>query len=226
MALFALSGGGAALLADADTPTSAVTHAGGKILAIPFWIFRRGTVEHRGVTHTLLAGVALAVGVYFLGHLFAQRHGWLPAYWPIRIVIPTLLGMLAVRSVLTFGSEGTWRLGFKTHRRRFVIAVIGLAVGYYGYVLGPTPHFALGMVLAVGIGYFSHLLMDAVMGGVPAFSPLTGGLSHRIVLGRFKVEGVLDRLCGVVFLATAIYLFLRPTSFGLPLHHVLHLTHL
>ncbi len=222
--VFAATAGGAALLPDVDTPTSAVSHAGGWLFAAPLWLSRRLAVEHRGLTHTLAASGALSLGVFAAGHLFAQAHGWLPAYWPIRIVIPALMAMLAVRSVLTFGSRASWRLGFKRHRRHLLTALAGVSIGYLGYHLGTVPHFALGMALAVFVGYLSHLLLDGLMGGVPLLFPFTGGLSRRVTLGHFRTEGLVDRLLGVAFLAVTAYLFFRlsagPATVSQVRHHL------
>jgi hypothetical protein len=229
MAVFALCSGGASLLPDLDTPTSAASHAGGVLLKAPLALFRfvlptvNGSLpedqrKHRGLTHVGLAAVGFALGIYLLSHLFTTPDKWLPAYWPIRIVVPALLAMLAVRSVMTFGSGKDIR-PIISHRHRFYLdLLVGLVVGYMGYHLGSTPRFATGIALACAIGYFSHLLVDAVMNGVPLLWPLTGvSLRHRFTLGHIETGGFIDHLLGWVCLFTTLGLFFWATPLGLHL---------
>jgi membrane-bound metal-dependent hydrolase YbcI (DUF457 family) len=227
MALFALSSGGAALLPDADTPDSAVTHAGGLLLAGPLWLFRRTAVEHRGLSHTLLACLGLSAGVYGLGRLFTTPHGWLPAYWPQRIVVPALLAMLAVRSVLTFGSPKGFRTIISRRHRFYLDALVGVSVGYLGATIGSSPHFATGLGLAVGAGFLSHLVVDSLFNGVPMFWPVPPSLraDRRLTIGRFKTGGISDHLLGWLCLISATYLFLRATPLAAALAHLLRHIH-
>jgi uncharacterized metal-binding protein len=201
-AVFATSSAGAALLPDADTPTSAVSNAGGFVLAAPLWAFRKSMVRHRGISHTWLACFGFAVAVYELGHLFTTSHGWLPPAWPIRIVVPVLLSMLATRSL--FGSGEKFHPILSKGHRRLLIGIVGIIIGYLGSAIGSSPHFAFGLSLAVLLGYFSHLLIDALMGGIPLFWPLSGSLEHRVTLAHIKTEGLVDRSLGWVLLFGAI----------------------
>jgi membrane-bound metal-dependent hydrolase YbcI (DUF457 family) len=221
--LFAISSAGAALLPDIDTPTSAVSHAGGWILAGPLWVARKATrIEHRGITHTLLAGLLLSLGVFGMGQLFATAHGWVPAYWPDRLVVPALLAMLAVRSILTFGSGEYVRPLLSRQHRWYLDLLVAVGVGYLGYHLGTTPHFALGLAFAVGAGFLSHLVVDAVMNGAPLLWPLRPSLHSRVVLGHINTGGLFDRLLGVACLALAIFLFLRGVPQATPLLRHIH----
>ena len=132
-ALFAMTSGGAALLPDLDDDTSAVTDAAGVVLALPLSIFRRIVIRHRGPTHALPICLALAVVVYWVGHLFGKAHGSIPAYWPIRLLMPVLLALLGTRSALRIGS-GEHLRPLLNHRHRFYIEVLaGLCIGYIGY---------------------------------------------------------------------------------------------
>lgn len=211
--LVATSAGGAALLADVDTPESAVSHAGGLLLAIPFWFARRAAVKHRGVTHTAIAGVVLTILTAGAAYLFPVSHGWLPPHWIGRLLIPCTLGALALRSVLTIGSGLVCRplLG-RTFRHVTTLAGV-LLIGATGLGMGVSGSYPFVLAGAVGIGYFSHLLLDMIFGapngqtgGVPLFWPFSGGLSHRVTLARLGTGGLLDHLTSLLFLAAAILL--------------------
>ena len=240
-ALFALSSGGAALLADVDTPDSAVSHAGGVLMKLPFWALRRATIKHRGLSHTLIAGVILSGVVYLLGYLYPSSHGGFGAYWPSRILIPALLAMLAARSVFTFGShtsktsrsldgsQDTTYYTILSRRHRFYLdLLVGAIVTYLGVTLGSTPHYALGLALAVGVGYLSHLLADAVFGGVPLVWPLRPSLAHssRITFAHFKTGGLFDHLLGWPALLLSIYLQFANASLAPSLMSFFHQFHL
>lgn len=234
-ALFALSSGGAALLPDADTPDSAVSHAGGLVMKIPLWFLRRAMVEHRGLSHTMLACLGVSFGTFWLGHFYPIQHGWLPAYWPTRILIPALLAMLATRSVLTFGSsrrkEGemvTYRTIISRRHRFYLDALVGITIAYLGSTLGSSPHFTLGLAMAVGTGFLSHLLADAVFNGVPLTWPIPPSLQpgHRFTISRFRTGGVVDHLLGWSSLLLAIYLFLGIASLSIPFGHLFSWVHL
>ena len=231
-ALFALSSGGAALLADVDTPDSAISHAGGWILAFPFWALRKMTVKHRGLSHTLLAVLVVSSGVFLTGYFFTTSKGWLPAHWPTRILIPALLAMLATRSVLTFGSgkrgvgeNRTFHTIISRRHRFYIDALVGLTIVYLGISLGNSPHFTYTLTLAVGIGYLTHLVIDAIFNGVPMFWPFPPSLqpTHRFTLGHFRTGGLFDHVLGWSSLLLTIALFL---SAAFPSWHVSHLLHL
>jgi membrane-bound metal-dependent hydrolase YbcI (DUF457 family) len=202
--LFAMTGAGAALLPDLDTSDSAVSHAAGRLLSCPLVLYRKLVRRHRGVTHTLAACLVFAFGVFLLGYVAPVAEQYLPARWPLRIVVPVLLAVLATRSLMTFGAGDTIR-PLLTRRHRFVVGVlVAGAVGYLGATLGPTPHFALAVAIAAGAGYFSHLVADMLMGGVPLLWPLASSLSQRVTLGHFKTAGGFDHFLGWLCLAGAV----------------------
>src|ERR1035441_6229662 len=72
--LFAFSSAGASLLPDLDGPGMA-TSAAGALLAGPLFLFRKLCVRHRGVSHTLIAMLALSFGVYELRLVGATATG-------------------------------------------------------------------------------------------------------------------------------------------------------
>lgn len=202
--LFAMTGAGAALLPDLDTSDSAVSHAAGRLLCLPLALFRKLVRRHRGVTHTLAACLVFAFGVFLLGFVAPVSEHWLPARWPLRIVVPVFLAVLATRSLLTFGAGDTIRPLLSKRHRFFVGVLVAGAVGYLGATLGPTPHFALAMSDVAGVGYFSHLVADMLMGGVTLLWPLAPSLSQRVTLGHFKTGGGFDHFLGWLCLAGAV----------------------
>jgi len=225
-ALFAMTSGGAALLPDLDDDTSAVTDAAGVVLALPLSIFRRIVIRHRGPTHALPICLALAVVVYWVGHLFGKAHGSIPAYWPIRLLMPVLLALLGTRSALRIGS-GEHLRPLLNHRHRFYIEVLaGLCIGYIGYTMGPTAHFALGMALAVGVGAASHALIDVPFeSGVPLFWPFVPSLNRHVSFGHHKVGGTLDHFTAFVAVLATFAFVTVGTFHGGPMalrwmHHV------
>jgi len=111
---------------------------------------------------------------------------------------------LATRSLLTFGSGEKFHPILSKGHRRLLIGIVGIIIGYLGSAIGSSPHFAFGLSLAVLLGYFSHLLIDALMGGIPLFWPLSGSLEHRVTLAHIKTEGLVDRSLGWVLLFGAI----------------------
>lgn len=105
-------------------------------------------------------------------------------------------------------------------------APLGLAMLLAGARLSLAPMIAIGAVLVAltliphrgvthsllvlvpvtfisipaGIGYASHLLLDAFSGGVPLLWPLPKRFGVRV----FYTSGIIDRLMGAVFLAAAV----------------------
>jgi membrane-bound metal-dependent hydrolase YbcI (DUF457 family) len=198
-ALVVLSSAGAGLLADADTPTSSISHAAGMLGRLPLALFRRASVRHRGVTHTLLAACVAGFGVCDLG--------WLPARWPLFVLVPALLAWLTMRSLLTFGSAELIRPVLSHRTRAWVGFLVACGVGVLGYqVSSKASDLALWLGLAVFTGWLTHLLLDCAMGGVPLLWPAVPSLSKRVALGHIKTEGVLDRLLGAAALAGVILL--------------------
>jgi len=221
MALFAASSGGAALLADADTPNSAIYNAGGLISKVPLWFLRKSVEDkHRGPTHSpfFLGLVVAAVSLlgWFPGHLpihwFASHDEWLPVGWPDRIALPVVLSVLFTRTTLTLGTPMNFRPLISKHHRRFIMLIVAVVVAYCGYVLSAAPHFSLGMTLAVGAGYASHLLTDwPTERGIPLAWPFS---RRRYALAHIKVYGFIDYFAGLLFFGFAVWLYIKTAHGG------------
>ncbi len=198
-ALVVLSAAGAGLLADADTPTSSVSNAAGALGRLPLVLFRRASIRHRGVTHTLLAAGVAGCVVYGLG--------WLPVRWPFFVLVPALLAWLAMRSLLTVGSGDHILPVLSRHTRAWFGFLGAGGVGLLGDQASTTPtDMALWLGLAVFTGWMAHLLVDCAMGGVPLVWPAIPTLSSRVTLAHIKTEGALDRLLGTAALAAVLVL--------------------
>jgi hypothetical protein len=185
------------------------------------------------------AGASL---VYLLGHVFTSSQGWLPPGWPLRIVVPALLAMLAARSILiSVGGAKVWRLSVAT--RHIWTLAAGIYAGYVGDHLGDTPHFALLMALAIGIGALSHVITDVPFGsGVPLLWPIPQltkpahgegnepsrtsiSFRNQFALGHFEVRGVVDHLMGWSFLIGSVVLMVVSSRLGhdiTPIAHHIH----
>jgi len=214
MVILGMTSAGAALLPDLDTPDSAVSHVAGRLLHFPLTILRKLARRHRGVTHTLIAGLVFALGVYFLGYVAPIAANHIPAYWPVRIVLPAVLGALAARSLLTFGAGETIKPLLSRGHRFSLSVLVAIAIGYLGAILGPTPHFALAMAMAAGAGYLSHLVADIATGGVPLIWPASPSLSERITLGHIKTNGGIDHVLGWICLVGALVLLIYASGNG------------
>lgn len=66
-----------------------------------------------------------------------------------------------------------------------------------GWLLWPT-----GLGLPVAVGWLSHIALDALSSGVPAFWPL-----GRLTLGRIKTGSRLDTLVGAAAVVVAVVVF-------------------
>jgi membrane-bound metal-dependent hydrolase YbcI (DUF457 family) len=187
LAVVTLSSGGAALLPDLDTRESAASHVFGELSVIALTPFRWITFGHRKLTHTLLWAVGMWALIYFwIGHLFPMSHGLLPPYWPIRLLIPVGLSLLAVRSLIT--NSGTFKAIVPQRRLAFCYLVAILVVGYLCHQLSAGPGFLEAMALAVGIGSASHVFADAFFeSGVPMFWPLPPSFRSHVAFAHFPV---------------------------------------
>jgi hypothetical protein len=147
--------------------------------------------------------------------------------------------MLAARSILIgVGGAKTWRLSVAT--RHIWTLAVGIYAGYVGDTLGATPHFALLMALAVGIGALSHVITDIPFGsGVPLLWPLqqrskrehnemkraTVSFHNRVSCGHFEVRGAVDHLMGWLFLAGSLVLIVVSSHLGHDITPIVHHVH-
>jgi membrane-bound metal-dependent hydrolase YbcI (DUF457 family) len=187
LAVIVLSSGGAALLPDLDTRDSAASHVFGELSVMALTPFRWITLGHRKLTHTLLWAVGMWALIYFwIGHLFPVSHGLLPPYWPIRLLIPVGLSLLAVRSLLT--NSGAFKAIVPRRHLVFCYFITFLAVGYLCHQLGTAPGFVEAMALAFGVGSASHVVADAFFeSGVPMFFPIPPSFRQHVAFAHFPV---------------------------------------
>jgi len=71
-----------------------------------------------------------------------------------------------------------------------------------GATLAPIPHFALAMAITACVGYFSHLVADMLVGGLPW--PMVPLHSQRVTRGHFKTTGGFDHFLGWLCLAGVV----------------------
>lgn len=184
--------GGAALLPDVDTPTSAVAHSVGRIGSVLLAPVRLAAVKHRGVTHTALLGAVLSGAILLASSTRTS------------LIVPVIAGLmaaLAARSVLTFGSGQTLHPLLSRRHRRWITLVVAVFAAVASTRVSLV-HSRTLIAWAFAAGYASHLLADAIMNGVPLFWPIRP-LSKRVVLGRIKTGSFADHLLGVVALVGA-----------------------
>lgn len=199
----AVVAGGAALLPDVDTPTSAVSSSVGWAGTLLLTPVRIASVRHRGLTHTLAAGGVASTAVW-------------ATTWSVQgaqaavAVVAAVVSAFAVRSLLTLGSGMGVRPLLRRRTRR--ILTVGAAVASAGFCYtGASTGVDRLIPLAFAAGYLSHLLVDAAMGGVPLLWPLRS-LSRRVVIGRIRTGGATDHLLGAAALALTLFVLFAPHS--------------
>lgn len=214
LAVVALSSGGAALLPDFDTRESAASHVFGELSVIALTPFRIVTLGHRKLSHTLLWSVGMWALIYFwIGHLAPVSHGLLPPYWPIRLLLPVGLSLLAVRSLLT--NSGAFKAIVPRRHLVFCYFITILMVGFLCHQLGTASGFVEAMALVFGVGSASHVVADAFFeSGVPMFFPITPNFRQHVAFAHFPVyneslggrkrRSFADHLMGDVALCAAI----------------------
>jgi membrane-bound metal-dependent hydrolase YbcI (DUF457 family) len=187
LAVVTLTSGGAGLIPDLDTDDSAASHTFGELSVIALLPFRIATFGHRKLTHTLLwAAVMWAVVYFWVANLFPISHGILPPYWPIRLLIPVGLSLMAVRSLFT--NSGAFKAVVHRHHMFYIYVATTLAVGYLSHQLGTAPGFNAAMALAVGVGCASHVFADAFYeSGVPWSWPIPPSFRSHIAFAHFPV---------------------------------------
>ncbi len=139
-----------------------------------------------GRTHALVPAAA-AVWLFGLDYtlfLTAAAAGLAPDIDEPESVIGRRLWVLA----LVF----KYTVGHRTLSHSILGVLIGVGVALVAGV-------RVGIVSAVGLGWGLHLVLDALSGGVPLWWPQ----SHRWVLGRCTVYGVVDML--LLLLAVTVF---------------------
>jgi membrane-bound metal-dependent hydrolase YbcI (DUF457 family) len=216
LAIVSLSSGGAALLPDLDSGDCAASHVFGELSVVALAPFRVLTFGHRKLTHTLFWSAGMWALIYFwIGHLFPTSNGLLPPYWPIRLLIPVGLSLLAVRSLLT--NSGAFKAIVPRRLLVFCYFITILIMGYLCQQLSVGPGFVEAMALAIGVGSSSHVIADAFFeSGVPMFWPLFPWFRCHVAFAHFPVynesfggrkhRSIADHLIGDVALLGAIAL--------------------
>ncbi|MGO2933160.1 MAG: metal-dependent hydrolase [Microbacterium sp.] len=147
---------GAALLPDADHPSSTVAYAfpGGRVVTGALGALAGG---HRKGMHSLLAVLGIALAVYGLRFLTITPEGW---DRPLRLGAAVVVAVCVAFGVKTLGFASSWLIAW----------IAGLASGAaLGYLL---PTVLVWLPLCVAVGYLVHLIGDTLtVGGVPWLWP-------------------------------------------------------
>lgn len=148
---------GAALLPDADHHNATIAHSvavAGRIAAGTVGAISGG---HRKGMHSLVAVVAVIVGMVYLGQLTCQPHGWETTIH--------LGAAIAAGACMTFAAKV-----LKIARSWVLAWVLGTGFGLLVGLLSPEQ--TAWLPWAIGAGYLTHILGDMLTsGGVPLLWP-------------------------------------------------------